>query len=300
MSENNVQGNGHAEKLLPPWLTNEYLEKILQEYENNQTIKVFGFDAGPATAKGNHYASVMFRVNIQYKQNDKKFTKSLIIKTIHQEESSAKLLEEFGTHFKEMTIYGRIIPEFESLLQSVGDTDKLCPYTYAIDHKNQALVFQDLKATGYDLVNRKIGVDWSHLKLYLRKIAKFHACSKVLVQNTGETFPEFQKGLMNKDVPAFNPFFKLNIEALAREVEQWKSYEKYAKKLYKLVDLIIQQGTELFLRDEKQFNVLIHGDSWVNNMLFKYDDQGNPIDVILVTIIIDRLLIFNVNFLGNY
>lgn len=290
MAENKVESNGHGEATLPSWLTIKYLEKILQEYEKDESLKVYRFNGGPATAKGNHYASVMFRINVQYEQHAKKLSKSMVIKTIHQDKSSAKLLEQYGTHYKEMTIYSRIIPKFQSLLNDIGDTDKLCPYTYINDDKNQALIFQDLKESGYDLANRKTGVDWSHVELYLRKIAKFHACSKVLMENTGETYPEFQRGLMHKDVVGFDPFFKLNMEALAQEVEQWKGYEKYSKKLFKLVDLIIEQGIELFLRDDQQFNVLIHGDSWVANMMFKYNDQGEPIDVILVNIIIYRFL----------
>lgn len=267
MPQNNVS-NGHSENhSIPSWITNTYLEKILQKCENDPNLKVKGFEAAPATAKGNHYASVMLRVKVLYKQHEKDLSKSLIIKTIHSDASSAKILEEHGTHHKEMTIYDRIIPQFQGMLKSIGDHDQLCPKTYAIDQTNQALIFEDLKASGYDLACRKTGVDWDHVELYLRKIAKFHACSKILVQNTGETYPEFQKGLFNKDVPAFNPFFKLNVEALAREVEQWKGYEKYAQKLLKLSDLICDQGIQLFLRDDKQFNVLIHGDSWISNMM---------------------------------
>lgn len=292
MSENKVGENGQ-ELLLPTWLTKKYLEKVLRDHEKDESINVHKFNGSPATAKGNNYASVMLRINVEYEQNAKTLSKSMVIKTIHQDESSAKILEEHGTHHKEMTIYRRIIPEFQCLLEAIGDTDKLCPYTYKNDDKNEALIFQDLKESGYELANRKTGVDWSHVELYLRKIAKFHACSKVLMEKNGETFPEFQRGLMHKDVHAFEPFFKLNMEALAQEVGQWIGYEQYSQKLYKLVDLIIKQGAELFLRNEQQFNVLIHGDSWVANMMFKYNEQAEPIDVILVNMMIDCFLFIN-------
>uniref|UniRef100_A0A336MCN0 CSON013154 protein n=1 Tax=Culicoides sonorensis TaxID=179676 RepID=A0A336MCN0_CULSO len=282
MNEKQTEKNLHEGYTLPLWFTNVYIEEILQDYLKGDSIKVICFNVAPATAKGNQYASVILRVTIEYEQNGKNYFKPIILKIRHQDETTAQLLEEYDMHLKEMSFYKRIIPEFHLLLKSIGDKDRLCPNTLTVDHKNHALIFQDLKDSGYELADRKSGVDWSHLNLYIQKISKFHACSVVYKQNTGETFPEFQKGLFHKDATGFDTFWKQNMKTLASEVENWQGFEKYAHKLKKLSDVIVKQGQDIFLRDESQFNVLIHGDTWVANMMFKYDENRKPIDVILI------------------
>jgi len=61
---------------------------------------------------------------------------------------------------------------------------------------------------------------------------------------------------------------------------------RYADKITKLVDHIYQIGIDATRRSDDEFNVINHGDVWVNNMLFKYDNDGNPIDHIFVSIIV--------------
>lgn len=53
---------------------------------------------------------------------------------------------------------------------------------YDFCHNPNYLILEDLKANGYKLVDRKYGLDFAHLKLCLRKVAKFHACTATLYE----------------------------------------------------------------------------------------------------------------------
>jgi len=51
---------------------------------------------------------------------------------------------------------------------------------------------------------------------------------------------------------------------------------RYSEKIAKFADRTYDIGIEASKLSEDEFNVINHGDFWVNNMLFKYDNDGNP------------------------
>jgi len=60
---------------------------------------------------------------------------------------------------------------------------------------------------------------------------------------------------------------------------------RYSEKVAKFADHTYDIGIKVAKLSEDEFNVINHGDFWVNNMLFKYDNDGNPTDHIFVSII---------------
>lgn len=51
---------------LPNWLNCHFLEKQLQNYHSDVSVKLVSFDVKPAMAKGDGYCSSMFRVTVYY------------------------------------------------------------------------------------------------------------------------------------------------------------------------------------------------------------------------------------------
>ncbi|XP_018404986.1 PREDICTED: uncharacterized protein LOC108781510 [Cyphomyrmex costatus] len=82
--------------------------------------------------------------------------------------------------------------------------------------------------------------------------------------------------------PELKSYFIMGTKALADEIANWPEAKKYSEKIAKLSDHIYQIAEDAIKVSEDELNVINHGDCHLNNMLFKYDDNGKPIDHIFV------------------
>lgn len=82
--------------------------------------------------------------------------------------------------------------------------------------------------------------------------------------------------------PKFNPMHLVYMNTIAsaiKYIESVPQLQKYIEKLRVFEKNIINNLVDVFTKDETSFNVLNHGDLWINNLMFKADDS----DVLLVS-----------------
>ena len=187
---------------------------------------------------------------------------------------------------REIKVLSTVTPAIYSLLEETGST-QLYPFAaqyFYSQSKPDLIVMGDLKEKGYKLADRCKGLDMDHSLLVMRKIARFHASSAVLNQKHPEIIETFYESIYNDDFrEIIDGFFGNGMRTFAAEVENWPEYkDRFAEKLHNIADNTVDLMIKILTRDDNEFNVLRHGDLWVNNMMFLYSDSGKVIDVRLV------------------
>ncbi|XP_037947060.1 uncharacterized protein LOC119678997 [Teleopsis dalmanni] len=276
------------ELVAPEWLNNDFLQKVIENYEKTKDVEVSNFKLTPGTVKGDHYASVMFRANVDYNLKGSQKTKSVIIKTMPEVEGQKKeLLKETHVFETEIKIYTEILPKFETVLRSIGDDTKIGPNClhYSL-HPKKCIVFEDLVPLGY-AVQRDRDLEMDEIKEVMRKLAVFHAISYYLNKKEPKLFDNIQHGVMNEPSIRDNSFVTDGIEIfieILNEVPTLRIYKKYFEVLQKDIFEKCRQTFDEF-RENPQSDgiyVLCHGDFHFKNLMLKNNPINEQVEDILL------------------
>lgn len=66
----------------PKWLDRILVQRSLQNYFSNNQLRIIQFKVKPATAKGENYASCIYRVNVVYCDMEKNAVENQVRKVI--------------------------------------------------------------------------------------------------------------------------------------------------------------------------------------------------------------------------
>ena len=142
-----------------------------------------------------------------------------------------------------------------------------------------ALVLDDLKEKGFRLADRTVGLDMQHCLLVMKTLARSHAASAVLHLKDPEIFKPFDDRFdSERQRKTMGTFLRNIIESLATEVEKWPIYkDRFASKLHRVAESALDIMIKDSERNDNDFNVFIHGDLWLNNMMFRYSDDTQEV-----------------------
>lgn len=271
--------NYNADELeAPAWMNEQFFAEVLIKYLKDPNLKVNGLNMSPATAKGDHYASIMFRAAIEYSTQKGSFSKSLIIKTMPQEEGHKKdFISDSHIFPTEISMYTEILPKFESILSEAGEEITFCAKcVYYSLEPQQVMIFEDLVLQGYEVV-RKRDATVEELKATLEKLAKWHAVSFKLIREDPNLFEHLKYDITT--VPNFleQELLTSGLPNFIEMLDSVDSLRKYKEYFVALKPTLIQRWTNIIReyresRKEDSYYVLCHGDYHLKNMMFKGND----------------------------
>lgn len=195
------------------------------------------------------------------------------------------MIMEGGIFSREIKLFTSILPSLHRLLTDASP-GKYQPFSANFYYSASglptcAIVMEDLKAQGFKMAERTVGLDLNHCLLVMRWLGWYHAATAVLHEKEPDKLLYFQDSVFNRTLEHSRNIFNATAGNVAKEVENWPQYkERFSEKLLKLSDNAFTYFTDSLKRDDKEFNVLCHGDLWLNNMMFRYSDEtGEVTDV---------------------
>ncbi|XP_069690945.1 uncharacterized protein [Periplaneta americana] len=269
----------------PEWMSNSFFENALRSAEGDN-ITVISTEVKAATAAGDHYGSNMYRVVVKFRHGTKIEEISVIVKVSKQESQGiiAKMMSVRNLFDQETAAFSIMFPAMYKLLDEVPSLNNQpfsAKYLYSDSHETaSSIVLEDLKVKGFRLAdNRTSGLDVKHCLLVMRTIARYHAASLVQYQKDPTIFEPLMDNVFSIDKDnGLKELFEGNISRVAKEVDTWPEYkDTLAKRLYNLRDTTMEKWRLGYTRNG-EFNVLCHGDLWLNNLMFRYSGDTAEIE----------------------
>ncbi|XP_066900813.1 uncharacterized protein [Halyomorpha halys] len=180
-------------------------------------------------------------------------------------------------------VYTNILREMDYLMEEFGDTEG--PVWCEFIHYNQSgstIILEDLKASGFATVKRTEGQNLEHARLVLRSLGRYHAMGKVLEDRGLISKDNYKQFAMIYDEVHFQNTLYAGIRALVKGMrEGWgEEWSEYANKLSQIsFEEYLKRIKDCGNFEENTFKCLNHGDCWSNNMMFKHNWEGKPIEL---------------------
>ncbi|XP_055856520.1 uncharacterized protein LOC129919605 [Episyrphus balteatus] len=284
LTESTVNGEDKLSSL-PTWINEENFQSVFEENIPGYR-KTLSFEVKETGGGGENYASMMMRVKAKVELKDGS-TKDIafMIKTTPQGEQGAAMVTMMGLFPKETAMYGKYLLEFEKMYRSVGKEVTFGPKFYKLknDPGVEYVLLEDISPRGFKNVNRQNGLDMDHTNSVLKILAQLHAVSAVRYELKGDYEESFMKSPFNEDSrESLDAMMKPMIKVIKECYAKHETGIKYLPKLELLFDKMIEKFIDENKLNLNEFNVIVHGDLWSNNIMFRHNDEGKREETILI------------------
>lgn len=225
--------------------------------------------------KGEGYLGQMFFVSLKHKSNGEQL--DIVVKQAFCEKNIRKFYPIRDVFLNEIFFYTKLWPKFTKFQETIPSHLRfvhLARCFAAVSTDNyEALVFANLKYEGFVLQNKKEALEKEKFEFIFKMYGRLHSISFAYKKLYPEEFSQIAEEITDvwtqfSRLPNFQESIKLSyqqsLESLQPGVDD-EIIEKYRH--------YVDDGIKLFHRsmDNGQYICLTHGDSWSNNMMFKYD-----------------------------
>lgn len=271
------------------------LDTLLAQALGND-LRIKHLEWKPLTAPGENFGSVMLAIVVTLtRPSNKTETLNLVAKL---PPTSAYLLDLFNspvTFKKELQFYDTMAKEFIDLQIENGlnekDLSSLVPKFIVgrIGLKNPrefdeqaVIILENLKFNGYNTEDRIFGLDRKHTEFAIDNLARLHALTIALRMKKPQLYERIAAEVLMK---VLNETTEKCVNDMVKKTQSdFESIEEIKPYLDRINRTIERNGQTKNNpeKPEEPWPTLIHNDFWVNNMMFRHNEKGEPVDMKIV------------------
>nr|XP_027220332.1 uncharacterized protein LOC113812621 isoform X1 [Penaeus vannamei]XP_027220333.1 uncharacterized protein LOC113812621 isoform X2 [Penaeus vannamei]XP_027220334.1 uncharacterized protein LOC113812621 isoform X3 [Penaeus vannamei] len=282
-----MEGDGAESDFRPSEITQESVEAALKN-DKGSDARLVSFAVQECTKKGDNYATSVARVIVNYTLWETDHETSYVVK--YNPRNFAAFEKFLYVVFrKEVMFYQHLVHDIQSQLKEAGQTPLRVPRCFhtSLEEFQEVIFLEDLRPKGFKMFDRKKGMDVAHTKLVLEELARLHAASYLLkakIPDLTEKYPILKLDWLNYADDARDKTYKLFskqmdiVKDMLNKVGGYEVAENWlGRNKVKVLDML---GDHIV--GVPPFDLLCHGDCWNNNLLFRYNEEETPIEVMLL------------------
>ncbi|ERL88330.1 uncharacterized protein LOC109536886 [Dendroctonus ponderosae] len=249
-------------------LKNENIQKYdLKIYGSEDKIEQYGSDIAFIDISAENFEAEkrMYNLVLKYGHTQKNI------------KSKVPIREGFE---REIEVYSKLVPCYQRFQQQKNLSPlAIVPKCFLTKFSNndEIIVLENLKIMGYHTHNRKRAMDVNHIKLILEAYAQWHSLSFALYDQKDDEFLEIKSHFLSNPWKNYFPnqlgeMIDIGQNALYTILEENDEMELLQKFQQKICNANARTALMDLMEINENAAVILHGDCWNNNFLFKYRD----------------------------
>ncbi|KAI4503878.1 hypothetical protein M0802_001281 [Mischocyttarus mexicanus] len=255
----------------------EKYQPLLRKFENDNNLVIEEAKDEAGSNKGDNYTSIMIRTTVVGKFGDgSPYKRKFMSKILPYNRAASQLINTEALYVIEGYIYEKILP----LIGNFG------PRCVLLDKAE--IIMEDLGERGYRNCKRQNYLDLDHTLFTIENLAKWHAKSLSIKLKDPKNFEKLVSPLKEIIFTAdsISPVGGTVENSMNCGIKHLESIENPSENMKKIIGYLkslenkcYNNMTEIFNCPKEKYFTICHGDPWMNNILYKYDDNGKLSDL---------------------
>ncbi|KRT85754.1 phosphotransferase [Oryctes borbonicus] len=258
--------------------------KLLEKHLEDIGVINYDIKMAPGIESGENMLGIIAKVQINgIDQNGTNVGLQWIVKIAPPIDALRKMIRLEALYQNEVLMYEAIFPTYKELEQErsiMHGFNSYPEYLFSsLEYQKETVGMTDMTSLGYILRNKKEPLDLEHVKLVMKAYGKLHALSYVFRAKRRDIFEQFTNTFRSNLAEAVDvfelkktqqPIMDKALETLD-PIRHTVTYRKFSRYVRNFMGLYVEAS-----RNVNKYSVIGHGESCINNMLFKYENSSHP------------------------